>query len=147
MKVICKNVSTISEFVDGIRLRVEAFIIEQGCKPGWEPDEKDRDADHYIAKVDGKVVGVLRVVREGAKVFKIERMVTLQESRKLGVGRQLLAYVLSELRIQGAEKIWMQAQSQAQGFYEKCGFVSTSSEYDLYGILHLDMEYALDSAG
>ena len=39
------------------------------------------------------------------------------------------------------KKIWMQSQVQAQGFYEKCGFMAAFKPYDLYGIKHIDRVY------
>ena len=141
MKVNCRKVESIADFIDGIRLRVDAFIIEQGCKPGWEPDTEDKTAEHYIALIEDRVVGVLRVRTEDPDVYKIERMVSAKDVRGLGVGQELLNFVLTNLTEKGAKKIWLQAQVQARGFYERCNFIATSDEYDLHNIQHLNMEY------
>ena len=55
-----KEVEIISEFIDAIRLRVDVFIIEQGFKPGWEPDEDDKISRHFIAMADDKVVATAK---------------------------------------------------------------------------------------
>lgn len=113
MEVIYKEVGSIKEFIDAIRIRVDVFIIEQKCQPGWEPDEEDRSARHFIAVADSKVVSTLRIreVENGIKKLK-------------------------------PKKIWMEAQIQAKEFYEKCSFKAVSEPYDLYGIPHLKMEYS-----
>ena len=81
MAFMYKQVEAIQEFVDAIRLRVDVFIKEQGCPPGWEPDELDKDAQHFIAKVDGKIVATLRVLDEPKGVYKIERMAVAKSGK------------------------------------------------------------------
>jgi predicted GNAT family N-acyltransferase len=139
--VHCKRVESIPEFIDAIRLRVDVFILEQKCQPGWEPDELDKDSEHYIALIDKKIVGTLRVREEVAGEFKIERMVTDNSERGKGIGKSLLSYVVSLLRQRPASRIWMQAQDHARPFYNQVGFETTSPVYDLWGIPHVDMEF------
>ena len=40
-------------------------------------------------------------------------------------------------------KICVDAQKQASGFYEKCGFVQTSGEFLEEGVVHIKMEKTL----
>ena len=135
-----KEVETIPEFIDAIRLRVDVFIKEQGCEPGWEPDEDDKTARHFIVVVDGKVVATTRLRETNKSEFKIERMVTKKECRGKGVGKGLLVYLLSEINKLKPKMVWLQSQVKSQKFYEKCGFMPVSEPYDLLGIEHLDME-------
>ena len=136
-----KKADSIAEFIDAIRIRVEVFIKEQGSEAGWEPDEKDKDATHFIAIVKGNIVSTARLLETAKQEFKIERMATLKGYRKKGVTRGLVGFVVKEAVKKKPKRIWMQAQVQAKGFYEKCGFKAVSMAYDLYGIQHLDMEY------
>ena len=76
MKVVYKEVKSIEEFIDAIRIRIDVFIVEQKCPPGWEPDAKDKTAAHFIAFIDKEVVSTARVLRSSAREFKIERMAT-----------------------------------------------------------------------
>ncbi len=140
MKIKYKEVETINEFIDAIRIRVDVFIIEQGCKPGWEPDEEDKTSRHFIAISDDKVVSTLRV-RKLDDGIKIERMATKKEYRGIDISKGLINYVLNEIKKLKTKRIWMEAQIQAQEFYEKCGFETVSEPYDLYDILHIKMEY------
>ena len=50
-----KEIEKIDEFIDAIRIRVDAFIKEQKCEPGWEPDEDDKKAKHFIAIANNKI--------------------------------------------------------------------------------------------
>lgn len=145
MPVTFKRVESIQEFVDAIRLRVDVFIKEQGCPPGWEPDELDKNAQHFLAVVDDKVVATLRVIDEPTHTYKIERMVVAKDMRGKGIGDGLLQHVLKVLhKKHPKQKIWMQAQCRAQKFYEKSGFKATSTSYDIHNlnIPHVDMEFS-----
>ena len=141
MKITYKEVQSIQEFIDAIRIRVDVFIIEQKFKPGWEPDEEDKGARHFIGLVDGKVVSTLRI-REVEDGVKIERMATKKAYRGMDISKGLIEFVLKEIKKIKPKRIWMEAQVQAQEFYKKCGFKSISEPYDLYGISHLKMEYS-----
>ena len=141
MKIRYKEVGTISEFIDAIRLRVDVFIKEQGFQPGWEPDEDDKVSRHFIAIKDNKIVGEARVREVEKGEFKIERMVTAKDYRGKGIGRGLVEHVISEILKIKPKKIWLRSQVQAQEFYEKCGFKSVSEPFDMWGIPHIDMDY------
>lgn len=141
MTVSYKKVTSVPEFVDAIRIRVDVFIKEQGFQPGWEPDGDDKAATHYIATSNGVIIATARVRQTGKGEFKIERMATKKDHRSKGVGTGLIKHIIHELLDQKAKKIWMQAQCQAQGFYEKCGFQPVSKAFDHYGTDHVEMEY------
>src|SRR3989338_10338853 len=139
-KVEYKEIEKIEEFVDAIRIRVDVFIKEQKCEPGWEPDEDDKKSKHFIATVDNKIVATARVRETGNNEYKIERMATKKEYRKEGIGKGLVEHIIKNLRKLKPKRIWIQSQFQAQKFYEKCGFKIISKSYELYRIKHIDME-------
>jgi len=141
MSIDYKEIETISEFIDAIRIRVDVFIKEQKFEPGWEPDEEDKNSNHFIALVDGKIVSTARVRTTSENEYKIERMATKIEFRKKGIGKGLIEFIITHLKKSNPKKIWMQSQIRAQKFYEKCGFEAISKPYDLHGIEHIDMEY------
>lgn len=140
MRIIYKEVTSISEFIDAIRIRVDVFIIEQQCQPGWEPDEEDKTARHFVAIANRKIVSTLRIMEEENGI-RIERMATKKEYRGKDISKGLIEFVLQEIKKLKPKRIWMEAQVQAQEFYEKCGFKTISEPYDLYSILHIKMEY------
>ena len=143
MTITYKQVKTTTEFIDTIRLRVDVFIKEQQCAPGWEPDEEDKVSKHFIALVDSKIVGTARVRYPDHGEVKIERMAVDKAYRGKDIGEGLLRYVIGQAKKSKPKRTWMQAQTRAQGFYEKCGFHAVSKPYDLYGIEHVDMELML----
>ena len=139
-KVEYKEIEKISEFIDAIRIRVDVFIKEQKCEPGWEPDEEDKKSRHFIAILDNKIVATARVRETRKNEYKIERMATKKEYRKKGIGKGLVEYIIKNISKQKPKRIWMQSQVRAQKFYETCGFKTISKPYNLYGIKHIDME-------
>lgn len=146
MKITYKKVETINEFIDAIRIRVDVFILEQKCPPGWDPEELDKVAIHYIALVDDTVIASARLREDPKGSIKIENMVVKKNYRRKGVGLGLARYVLSEAKKRNPTKIWAETQSYTQKFYQKVGFQTVSEEYDLYdlGIPHVTMEYKED---
>ena len=136
MPVSFKEVASISEFIDSIRLRVDVFIKEQGFEPGWEPDEDDKSSRHFIAVKDGKAVATARTRETTKGEIKIERMVVDKHCRKKGIGTGLIQFIISKHK---GKNLWMEAQLQAQPFYEKCGFAAFSGPYDFYGVQHVKM--------
>lgn len=140
MNVSYKHVDSIKEFIGAIRLRIDVFIKEQHCKPGWEPDEEDKISKHYIALVGNKIVGTARVRQSKREEIKIERMVIDKKYRGKGIGEGLVRYIIIQTKKSKPKRIWIQAQVHAQTFYEKCGFCTVSKPYDLWDIQHIDME-------
>ncbi|MBI2655244.1 GNAT family N-acetyltransferase [Candidatus Woesearchaeota archaeon] len=139
-KIKYKEVEKIEEFIDAIRIRVDVFIKEQKCEPGWEPDEKDKKSMHFIAITGNKIVATARARETRKNEYKIERMATKKEYRKKGIGKGLVECIIKNISKQKPKRIWMQSQVRAQRFYETCGFKTISKPYNLYGIKHIDME-------
>lgn len=141
MDIRYKEVETLPEFIDAIRLRVDVFIKEQGFQHGWEPDEEDKISRHFIASADGLVIGEARVRETEKGSFKIERMVTKKEYRGQGIGSGLVKYVINEMIQFKPRRIWLRSQLQSQRFYEKAGFKAVSEPFDMWGVKHIDMDY------
>jgi predicted GNAT family N-acyltransferase len=145
MKIRYKQIETINEFIDAIRIRIDVFIIEQKCPPGYDPDELDKISKHYIALMNNLIVAMVRLREDPKGVAKMENMVVKKEFRENGIGTGLTKYVINQAREQGYKKIWMQSQKHASKIFEKTGFKIISEPYDLYnlGIPHVDMEFII----
>lgn len=141
MEVKYKEVGTINEFIDAIRLRIDVFIKEQGFQPGWEPDKDDKVSKHYIAIVDGEIVATARFRETSKDNIKMERMVIKKEYRNKGIGTALVGYMINEIIKLEPKRIWLRSQVQSQQFYEKCGFKAVSEPFDMWGVPHIDMDY------
>jgi len=142
MDIKYKEITTINEFIDAVRLRHDVFVNEQGFKPGWEPDEDDKKSKHFIAIVDNKIVATVRYRQPNKDEIKIERMATMKQYRKKGIARGLIEFTLTNIKKQKPKRIFAACQVHSQQFWEKCSFKPVSKPYDLWGVQHIDMEYS-----
>ncbi len=135
-----KQIRSMDEFVDAIRIRADVFIKEQGFQPGWEPDELDKGAIHFAAVDNGKIIATARARKTRGREFRIERMAVLSQFRQKGVGAGLLKFIVKSLNEKKPKRIWLASQLQASKFYGKNGFKAVSEPYDLHGVRHVDMD-------
>lgn len=110
-----------------LELRRIIFVEGQGVPLERDLDGLDDRAWHYIARREATntPVGVARVrlVNEG-ETGKIERVGVLPEARGLGVSKLIMKSALYDLTTEGALEAKLEAQTHAQGLYEKLGFVA-----------------------
>lgn len=125
------------------RLRRIVFIEEQGVSEADEIDDRDGEAIHLLAKVDGKPVGTARLLIEG-ETGKIGRVCVLKDARGTGLGAALIRAGVERFRqVPGVMKVKLGAQVHALGFYERLGFTVYGPVYDDAGIEHRDMVLTL----
>lgn len=124
-------------------LRRVVFIEEQGVAEADEVDDKDDEAIHLLATLDGKPVGSARLLVMG-EVGKVGRVCVLAEARGTGLGAALMQAAIARFRqVPGVEKVKLGAQTHALGFYERLGFEAHGPEFDDAGIAHRDMVLVL----
>ncbi|MFN3723538.1 MAG: GNAT family N-acetyltransferase [Paracoccaceae bacterium] len=124
-------------------LRRAVFIQEQGVSEAEELDDKDDDAIHLLATVDGVPMGSARLLLTG-DTGKIGRVCVLAQARGTGLGAALMRVAVDELRARpGITYAKLGAQTHALGFYERLGFVAQGPVYDDAGIPHRDMVMTL----
>lgn len=124
-------------------LRRKVFIEEQGVSEADEIDDKDDQAIHLLATVDGTPMGSARLLLVG-NTGKIGRVCVLPQARGTGLGAALMRAAVQELRRQpGLTRAKLGAQTHALGFYERLGFVAEGPVYDDAGIPHRDMVMVL----
>lgn len=130
---------TLTELYEILRLRAEVFLLEQGivCQ---DMDRKDYDSLHCMVKSDGEIVGYLRAFLSDDKSDAVIGRVVTSQHRN-GIGRYLTSESIESVKKHfGVSGIIVYAQIQAEGFYEKMGFVRVSDEYIKEGIPHVTME-------
>ena len=143
MELIVKHFDELStkELYEILKTRAEIFVVEQDCVY-QDLDDKDQDAIHVFCWNDkGRVAGCLRVFMkdEENKVAQIGRVVTLEHGK--GLGRKLLKKGVEVAeRSFDADRIYLEAQKYAIGYYAKEGFEVTSDEFLEDGIPHVQME-------
>ena len=130
---------TLAELYEILKIRVAVFVVEQAC-PYPEADDKDQAAWHVFLRENGEIKAYLRVLAPGAsfKEASIGRVLTVERSRGLGghILREGLRIARERLH---ADKIRIEAQTYARGFYEKAGFRQVSQEFLEDGIPHIQM--------
>ncbi len=120
------------------KLREIVFIKEQKVDPSLEFEYED-ESSFYLLEVDGKAVAMGRW-RETEKGFKLERFVTLKEERGKGYGKNIVQEILNDI-LPTHKIIYLNAQTQALGFYEKLGFVKEGKPFIEADIEHYLMVY------
>ncbi|MVN22280.1 GNAT family N-acetyltransferase [Mucilaginibacter arboris] len=117
-------------------IRREVFVEEQDCPPELEWEHEDESV-HFLAKVNGEPAGAARW-RKTANGYKLERFAVLKKFRGAGVGQALVKAVLADLP-SSADHIYLHAQIQAVGLYEKFNFKKLGEEFEEAGIRHYKM--------
>ena len=146
MTFIAKHFSelTPAELYEILRARAEIFLLEQGIVE-QDLDGVDYDCLHCFLWEDGKAVGTLRAFysdKEKTKV-KIGRVTTLTHGK--GHGKLLMEGSLAAIcEKMPHDLLYVHAQTQAAGYYERFGFSPVGEEFDEAGIPHIEMIYQKD---
>jgi len=76
-------------------------------------------------------------------VAKIERVAVLAQGRGGGIGQALMEAALALAEAKGAKEARVHAQTVAETFYAKLGFVAFGPTFDEDGIPHIAMRRLL----
>lgn len=119
-----------------LRLRVEVFVIEQGCLY-QDLDGLDLVAStrHLWLREGGSVPGCLRIL-DDARGIRIGRVCTSPGARGTGAGARLMDAALGSI---GDVESTLSAQTYAADFYRRFGYVPEGEEYLDDGIPHILM--------
>ncbi|MEK5486203.1 MULTISPECIES: GNAT family N-acetyltransferase [Lysinibacillus] len=137
-----KKVTTEEELQTAFDFRRHVFIEEQQVPEVEEYDEfdsLDAPCDHILVYYKEQPVGTgrLRIV-EG--YGKLERICILEQYRKFGLGKEIIMGLEQIARDKGLTKAKLNAQSYAEGFYEKLGYQREGEEFMDCGIPHILMK-------
>ena len=136
---------TIDELYELLRVRSEVFVVEQNCVY-QDLDGDDQQSIHLWLTVEGKVVALARVCPAGThmKEVSIGRVITTERGK--GFGRQIMLHAIdAAIEYFNAERIDIEAQEYAKGFYESVGFKQSSDAFMLDGIPHVKMTWIRNS--
>lgn len=140
MKLIAKkfNELSASEVYEILKSRAKIFMLEQDIRC-LDMDNLDYVSLHCFYMKEDKVVAYLRAFSLGDDSVMIGRVLTLVHG--IGLGRKLLEDSLPVIKDKfNCNKICLNSQSYAKGFYEKFGFKVVSDEFMEEGIPHVKME-------
>lgn len=122
------------------QIRRAVFIVEQGVPEHEEWDNADLTCVHaLILKGKRDAVGTGRLEPTG----KIGRLAVLDTYRGLGLGSELLEWLVGQARRQGLESVYLHAQLQALPFYLRHSFLPQGPAFDEVGIPHQRMSRKL----
>ncbi len=134
----------VDAFFEVLKLRVDVFVVEQECAYP-ELDEYDRDpgTKHLSGRNEfGELMAYSRILSPGLRYPEVNlgRFVVRADSRKQGIGHQLLQRTLKEIsRCWPQTPIRISAQDYLQAFYAQYGFIRVSDVYLEDGIPHVEM--------
>ena len=132
---------TVDELDDLLKVRSEAFVVEQNCIY-LDLDGKDKRALHLIGEYDGKVVAYSRLFDAGISFdnASIGRVVIHADYRDKKWGHDLMREAIAGIKTHFAtEKITIGAQLYLKKFYESHGFVQSGKMYLEDDIPHIEM--------
>lgn len=149
MEYIVRFIESPEELETCLAIRRAVFIGEQHVPESIEIDEWDsfEPNRHLLLFCNGKAAGTARFKKLGESIVKYQRIAVLPEYRGQGLGKILLDGLDRLALQQGYRYVKIEAQQYAEGFYLRCGFVTTDPVVFMdAGIPHLHMEKALNIA-
>ncbi|MDD5936123.1 MAG: GNAT family N-acetyltransferase [Clostridiales bacterium] len=128
-------------------IRREVFIEEQNIPETEEFDEYDKKAIFCVLYEENNsfntqekmavATGRLVLLEDGS--YKIGRIAVRKQFRGLQYGDMLVKMLVNKAFISGAKEVYVGAQIQAKGFYQKIGFKEIGDEYLESNIPHIKM--------
>lgn len=127
---------------DAARLvRHEVFVIEQKVPLELEWDEMDAASLHAVVHDErGNPIATGRLLPDG----HIGRMAVKAHARGRGIGSAVLQALMTEARKRGDGTVVLNAQTHAERFYVRFGFVKEGVEFMDAGIPHIRMRRCFD---
>lgn len=141
MKIYKKkfNELTLDELYEILKLRVDVFVVEQNC-PYKEIDDLDKDSIHAWIEDEGEIIAYLRIMGKDIESEYVSIGRVIAKRRGCGLGKEILSIGIETAKeIYNADKIYLEAQTYAKGFYEKLGFKQISNEFIIDNIPHIKM--------
>ncbi len=142
MSFIAKNFNELSltELYEILKARSQIFILEQSmhCQ---DIDGIDPKARHFFIEENGKVMAYLRAfyTDDSKTVVKIGRVLSITHG--IGLGADIMHKAMADIKKNmKCQKICLNSQKNAIGFYEKLGFKTISSEFLEEGVIHVRMQ-------
>ncbi|OWW22808.1 GCN5 family acetyltransferase [Noviherbaspirillum denitrificans] len=121
-------------------VRYDVFVLEQKVPLEMEWDEMDAQCVHALAlDSEGSVIGTGRLLPDG----HIGRMAVRPQVRGQGIGALMLEALVEAARKRGDREVMLNAQTQAEAFYERYGFRREGEVFMEAGIPHIHMRREL----
>ncbi|MYL70305.1 GNAT family N-acetyltransferase [Halobacillus litoralis] len=123
---------------DAFYVRRVVFVEEQQVPLEIEIDEFDDSAIHFVG-YEGKQPVAASRLRFVHGFGKLERICVLKDYRGQSLGKQIIDSMEEVIRDYAYDKAKLNAQTQAESFYESLGYVTISDTFMDAGIPHVTM--------
>lgn len=121
---------------DARAVRYEVFVLEQNVPVELEWDDMDVVSVHAVVHDGaGQAVATGRLLPDG----HIGRMAVRKGVRGRGIGGLVLEALMNDARRRGDRCVLLNAQTHAEPFYRRFGFVRDGEEFMEAGIPHIGM--------
>ncbi len=121
-------------------LRVAVFVEEQGVPASIERDQFDAVSRHaWVMDDTGDIIATGRLLPDG----HIGRMAVRVDCRRQGLGARVLQVLIEEAHGQGMKTLVLNAQTHAQDFYRRHGFLPEGEVFMEAGLPHQCMRREL----
>jgi predicted GNAT family N-acyltransferase len=120
-------------------VRYEVFVVEQKVPVELEWDEMDAQCVHALVFDCEEAVATGRLLPDG----HIGRMAVRKSARGQGIGGMILDALIEQARWRGDRAVMLNAQTHAEPFYARYGFVREGEEFMEAGIPHIHMRRVL----
>lgn len=115
---------------------LEEFFAVEPADEAMLSDPKgyiiDKGGDILFARVDGKILGAIALLKLG-DVYELSKMGVTKSARGLGLGRKLAEALIELARKRGIPKLYIASNrklAQAVTLYKNLGFVETAAGND-----------------
>jgi predicted GNAT family N-acyltransferase len=124
-----------------LSVRSKVFVHEQGVPQELEQDGYDdlQTTIHFLAHIAGTPIGAARLRPYSPGIGKVERVAVMKTVRNMGIGAILMHILEQEARQRGFEQLKLNAQIQAESFYNKIGYNPVGDKFFDAGIEHVSM--------
>lgn len=134
-----KEVSTQKEFEDALQVRRKVFIDEQQVPEEEEIDQYEDECTHVVLYDQNHQPVAAGRLRNYEGIAKMERICVLASHRKFGIGNLVMKKLEELAKSKGFEKLKLNSQTHAEGFYKKLGYETISDIFMDAGIPHVTM--------
>ncbi|MGE7882233.1 GNAT family N-acetyltransferase [Bacillus sp. NPDC094077] len=131
-------VQTDEQLRDAFSVRKQVFVNEQRVSAEEEYDEFEETSTHVVIYDDKIPVGAGRF-RTIDGIGKIERICVLASHRKKGIGKIVMDALEAYAKEESLPKVKLHAQTHAENFYKKLGYVTSSNVFLEANIPHVVM--------
>ena len=136
-----KRITMDEELKAAFAIRKQVFVKEQGVPLEDEFDQFDTLnglCEHILVHYNEQTCGTGRI-RFIHGVGKLERICILEPYRKFGIGKIIIKTLEEIAEEQGVSQVKLHGQTQAEGFYQKLGYRTSSNIFMEDGIPHILM--------